>query len=435
MAATDDTELPILRHERRIDVPISFTGDIAGFLFDLLSDIDAIVWEADADTFTVEFVNDRVRDLLGHDPMDMIAVPGFWSETIVHPEDREAFVASEREVLQRGVSRLTYRALGSDGSVVWLASVARLAVDQEGRRRVRGLETDVTAMKRAEGQVRESEQRFRLLSEASRDSVIVRSGDAIVEVNQAFCDQFGWSPGEALQLQPADYLAEDSIALVRQRAESGPVSPVEVIGLHRSGVTRCYSAQSREARFDGRPAQVVVLTDITELKRREERALHDATHDPLTGLPNRAALERSLEEELAQRSPDHLLGLLFCDLNKFKDVNDTHGHAAGDSLLRLAAQRLTSVVRTSDPVFRLGGDEFVILLPRLAVADAERVVELMHRRLTSVFAPSFSIGLATVRVGVAVGTAMCPTHGTTADALVAHADVAMYADKRAAKAA
>lgn len=432
MDPAHDSDLPALRHERRISVPISFSGDIAGFLFDLLSDIDAIVWEADAETFTVEFINDRVRDLLGHEPVDMIAVPGFWSDTIVHPDDREAFVTSEREVLRRGVSRLTYRAVAADGSVVWLASVARLAIDQEGRRRVRGLETDVTAMKRAEEQARESEQRFRLLSEASRDSVIVRSGDAIVEVNQAFCDQFGWSPGEALKLRPGDYLAAESIALVRPRAGSGPV---EVIGRHRSGATRCYSAQSREARFDGRLAQVVVLTDITDLKRREERALHDANHDALTGLPNRAALDRRLEEELARRSPDHLLGLLFCDLNGFKDVNDTHGHAAGDSLLRLTAQRLTSVVRTSDPVFRLGGDEFVILLPRLAVADAERVVELMRRRLASVFAPSFSIGLATVRVGVAVGTAMCPTHGTTADALVEHADVAMYADKRATKAA
>jgi PAS domain-containing protein len=115
--AADHTDLPTLRHERRITVPISFTGDIAGFLFDLLSNIDAIVWEADADTLTVEFVNDRVRDLLGHEPMDMVAVPGFWAETIVHPDDRDAFTAAEQEVLRRGVSRL--------------------AIDQEGRRRVR----------------------------------------------------------------------------------------------------------------------------------------------------------------------------------------------------------------------------------------------------------------------------------------------------------
>ena len=77
----------------------------------------------------------------------------------------------------------------------------------------------------------------------------------------------------------------------------------------------------------------------------------------------------------------------------------------------------------------------MILLPRLAAAKADRVVELMRGRLASVFAPTFSIGVATVRVGVEVGTAMCPTHGTTADALVAHADVAMYAHKRATKAA
>ena len=76
--------------QRRASVPISFTGDIGGFLFDLLSDIDAIVWEADADTFTIEFVNDRVHDLLGYDPMDIVAEPRFWSTRIVHPDDQDA---------------------------------------------------------------------------------------------------------------------------------------------------------------------------------------------------------------------------------------------------------------------------------------------------------------------------------------------------------
>src|SRR5581483_3796668 len=111
MDATDPLDGLTARPERRVTVPISFTGDIAGFLFDLLSDIEAIVWEADADTLAVEFVNDRVRDLLGHEPMDMIAVPGFWGDTIVHPDDREAFLEAERRITSEGVSRLTYRAL------------------------------------------------------------------------------------------------------------------------------------------------------------------------------------------------------------------------------------------------------------------------------------------------------------------------------------
>ncbi len=433
MDATDPLDGITVRPQRRVTVPISFTGDIAGFLFDLLSDIEAIVWESDADTLAVEFVNDRVRDLLGHEPMDMIAVPGFWSDTIVHPNDRDAFLEGERRVLREGVSRLTYRALSSGGDVVWLSSVAHLTIDQEGRRRIRGVETDVTALKRAEELARESEQRFRLLSEASRDSVIVHSGGTILEVNQAFCDQFGWTPEEALTLRPEDYIAAESIGIVRARIADGESGVYEIVGRHRGGARRWYAAQSQETRYHGELARVVVLTDITEMKQREARALHDASHDPLTGLPNRAAFDRRLEEEIARRGEEQVLGVLFCDLNGFKLVNDDHGHAAGDSLLQLVAQRLGSVVRTSDPVFRLGGDEFVILLPHLSAAEADHVVELMRARLLKVFAPTFSVGPTSVQIGVAVGTAMCPADGTTAEALLRHADLAMYAHKRASK--
>src|SRR5689334_24419245 len=88
---------------QRASAPISFTGDAGGFLFAVLRDIDAIVWEADAESFAMEFVNDRVADLLGYEPADMVSVPGFWSTRIVHPEDRDVFLASEAEVLERGV--------------------------------------------------------------------------------------------------------------------------------------------------------------------------------------------------------------------------------------------------------------------------------------------------------------------------------------------
>ncbi|HEY3765843.1 MAG TPA: diguanylate cyclase [Gaiellales bacterium] len=433
MDATNPREGPHTPPIRRVTVPISFTGDIAGFLFDLLSDIEAIVWEADADTRAVEFVNDRVLDLLGYEPMDMIAVPRFWSETIVHPDDREAYLAAEAEVIRAGVSRVTYRAVGSEGQVVWLSSVAHLSIDQEGRRRIRGLETDVTAMKRAEAQARESEERFRLLSEASRDAVIVHTRGAIVEVNQAFCDQFGWTSEEALGLGPDDYFAPESAALARERLAHGTTGAYEVVGVHRSGARRWYAAQSQETRYHGEVARVVVLTDITDLREREARALHDAHHDLLTSVGNRTAFDRRLDAELADLRPGEVLAALYCDLNGFKGVNDVHGHAAGDSLLRLAAQRLGSVVRTSDPVFRVGGDEFVILLPRLPDADAERIVALMQERVLRVFAPSFSVGPASVTVGVAVGSAMCPRDGLTADAIVRHADMAMYAHKRATK--
>jgi PAS domain-containing protein len=128
MDATDDPTpppSPAVHPPRRVTVPISFTGDIAGFLFDLLSDIEAIVWEADADTLAVEFVNDRVLDLLGYEPMDVIAVPHFWSRTIVHPDDRELYLASGPRCSQTasrgsptGRSRAKARSCGSRASPI-----------------------------------------------------------------------------------------------------------------------------------------------------------------------------------------------------------------------------------------------------------------------------------------------------------------------------
>ena len=265
---------------RRVTVPISFTGDIAGFLFDLLSDIEAIVWEADADTLAVEFVNDRVRDLLGYEPMDMIAVPGFWSDTVVHPDDREAVPGVRGRGARAGrLAPDLPRARRPAATVVWLSSVARLTIDQEGRRRIRGVETDVTAMKRAEEQARESEERFRLLSEASRDSVIVHAGGAIVEVNQAFCDQFGWTPEEALGAA-ARGLHRAGVARAGRQARmaDGATGAFEIIGMHRSGARRWYAAQSQETRYHGELARVVVLTDITEMKERE--AARPARREP-----------------------------------------------------------------------------------------------------------------------------------------------------------
>ena len=391
------------------------------------------MWEADADTFAIEFVNDRVLGLLGYDPMDMIALPDFWSATVVHPDDRELYLASEAKVLAAGgVARLTYRALSRADAVVWLSSVAHLTVDQEGRKRVRGVETDVTAMKRAEEDARESEQRFRLLSEASRDSVIVHTGGVIVEVNQAFCEQFGWTPEEAVGLRPEDYIAPESIALAASRLAAEATGEFEVEGIHRRGTRRWYAAQSqrgplpRPARARRRPHRHHrhAPARAAGAARREPRPAHWPSQP--------GGLLPPLGEELGRRRPDHMLGVLYCDLNGFKGVNDTHGHAAGDALLQLAAQRLVSVVRTSDPVFRVGGDEFVILLPLLPAAAAARVVDLMKQRILKVFAPSFSVARTSARVGVAVGTAMSPP-AATADDLVERADQAMYAHKRQLK--
>lgn len=178
---------------------------------------------------------------------------------------------------------------------------------------------------------------------------------------------------------------------------------------------------------DGRMVRFEYAVDITERKRAEERLEHLAYHDILTGLPNRQLLCDRLENAvaLAERHGHHL-GLIFLDIDNFKSVNDTHGHAAGDSLLRRVAERLQRTVRRSDTVGRLGGDEFLILLPELAHPDD---VTLIAEKIVRVMLLPFMVDGNAVIGTSSVGTVVYPLDGKTPDELLGKADEALYRAK------
>jgi diguanylate cyclase (GGDEF)-like protein len=151
---------------------------------------------------------------------------------------------------------------------------------------------------------------------------------------------------------------------------------------------------------------------------------HRACHDALTELPNRAGFAARMSTALDD--PAAAIGLLFVDLDGFKAVNDEHGHEVGDALLQAAARRLAGLVRDEDTVARLGGDEFAIILA--GVPSAAEVAEA-GRRVREAFADPFAVAGVTVRIGASVGEARWPTDGDTAEALLRHADTAMYREK------
>jgi diguanylate cyclase (GGDEF)-like protein/PAS domain S-box-containing protein len=174
---------------------------------------------------------------------------------------------------------------------------------------------------------------------------------------------------------------------------------------------------------------VGVSINITELKRTQ-RELYDAAHsDRLTSLPNRFSLEQRLQDAVgAARADGNRFALLFLDLDRFKAINDTLGHGAGDAVLREVAVRLQKCVRGADFIARPGGDEFVILLSRVvSIAD----VEVLSQRLIQTLSAPIKLRERTVYVGVSVGAAVFPDHGRDAEALTAHADAAMYRAKAA----
>jgi diguanylate cyclase (GGDEF)-like protein len=175
-----------------------------------------------------------------------------------------------------------------------------------------------------------------------------------------------------------------------------------------------------------------MMLDITASKAREQRIETLAYHDALTALPNRALLLRLLERELAARKRlGNALAVCFLDLDGFKPINDTHGHAAGDAVLEVVAERLQESVRGNDVVARLGGDEFVIVLTHLA--DSLVVRDTLQRLLERISLPIALPDGVTAQVSASLGVALCPGDGDSVDILLRRADEAMYNAKESGR--
>jgi diguanylate cyclase (GGDEF)-like protein len=176
---------------------------------------------------------------------------------------------------------------------------------------------------------------------------------------------------------------------------------------------------------------VGVFSDITQEKEASEKLLHIASHDALTGLPNRALLHDRLEQALAKAQRDNGgLALLFIDLDGFIPINDTYGHLIGDLLLQGVSERLRQCVRESDTVARLGGDEFVIL--SLGTHDHKGAATIAQKVIDTLTTP-FSLNGVEAKVGCSIGFSLYPRDGASSETLLSQADQAMYAAKNAGR--
>lgn len=172
---------------------------------------------------------------------------------------------------------------------------------------------------------------------------------------------------------------------------------------------------------------VGLFHDISDIKRQEEFIRHQAFHDSLTGLPNRPLLINRIDKAIAHAKRENLkFGIIFLDLDNFKNINDSLGHAIGDLLLKEASERLRQVARNVDTVARLGGDEFIVLVED--ISDEKPVTSLAQRIIDS-FKKQFSVKDNNLHVGTSIGIAMFPEDGEDAEVLIRNADIAMYRAK------
>ena len=360
-------------------------------------------------------------------PEDLIAdLTDIAHQVYVEVADRDRFKHTITEIGEiRDFEARVYR---KDGSIIWITENARAVRDERGKTLYyEGTVEDITARRNAEEQLKLAGAVF---SSAAEGIVICDCNAVVLATNPAFTAITGWLPEQIVgKFNPliADELSDDgnlreiatagdvgrpwSGELWAKRAD-GTAFPASVsVSTVKSGAGECQ-------------ARIYLFADISQRIAYERQIHYQARYDSLTRLVNRNTATRFLEQAIHEAHATGLrLALLFLDVDRFKDVNDSLGHAAGDELLQQLARRLSSCVRVSDIVGRLGGDEFVVVLPALSSMEA---IEACVEKLLYAFSEPFTVAEQILHVSCSIGIAVYPEDAPTVDALMSHADMAMY---------
>ncbi|HSH28728.1 MAG TPA: PAS domain S-box protein [Thiohalobacter sp.] len=399
---------------------------------DLAENINEVFWLGSPDWQQIHYISPAYEKVWGESTDSLYANPMSWAARI-HADDREAILAFIDSVgLEREEINLPeFRLLHPDGQVRWISARAYPVRDQNGKPvRIAGIAEDITERRQAEEQLRQSAVAF---DNTAEGILILDTKRRIVAANRAFTEMTGYNEdGIRLQtveqLEPALEPAPDNgvdWAVVEQarrwqgeallRRANGELFPAWLT------VSMVLDNNSLPANY------VYIFSDITTIKRSQEKLDHLAHHDPLTDLPNRLLLNARLEHAIQHaRREHHKIGILFIDLDRFKNINDSLGHSMGDEILTESARRLRGLLRDEDTVARLGGDEFIVILDQ--VRHSQDVITLASR-IMELFRQPFISGLHTLHVTASIGVSIYPEDGRDTDTLIKNADAAMYRAK------
>ncbi len=352
----------------------------------------------------------------------------------VDVEDRDAI---RTELLTHGmVAGAETRFYRKDGDVLDVLFAAS-SLDLGGEPVMLCQIVDITEMKRAERLLRQSEERFATIFRSSPAAIVIsRFEDGVhVDVNDAWERLFGWSRDEIIgtNLGLLDIWVDPSERehVIQLLAAGTSVRDREAQFYLRSGEKADVLLSAEVIDFGGEHYILSSIVDITERKRSARRIEELATRDALTGLPNRLLLGDRLQQGLVNaKRQGELLAIMFIDLDRFKQINDSLGHDVGDMLLGEVAARIEATLRRGDTLARIGGDEFVVVLEGLKHAeDAGQVAQ----KIISSMSDNFSIGGSMLNSTASVGISVFPDDGTDAPTLMRNADTAMYFAKESGR--
>lgn len=276
----------------------------------------------------------------------------------------------------------------------------------------------------------EEAERVAAIANSTFEAIVMHRDGLIVDGNEQLVKLVGY-PMEHLIGKPIfDFLDKDDREIIAKMMTDDDGRSYEIRVQTAVGEWIPVQARGRYMTYRGEIVRVGCLVDLRERKAAESRMRHLAMHDSLTGLPNRTLFAERLTD-LVSRSAEVGSGVVMVDLDRFKDINDIHGHQAGDTVIREAANRLKSEAGPQNIVARLGGDEFAVIFTDAATTEQ---LEDFGSRVLAVMAAPIDIGHGEqVNISVSIGGALCPEHATDMDALIGCADVALYHAKNAGR--
>lgn len=393
----------------------------------LVNGINAVVWEAPDLNGDPVFVNSRAATVLGLQPEEYSS-NGFLAPR-VHPEDLDAYVESRRIAAGGESTEVHYRVRDHEGGIRHLHETILVSADDGAGFSRRGVIVDETARAEAEASLRGHDD---FIAGAPTAMAILRLDDLddpsslrIMNGNPAAARLLRTTVEDAIGKRLCELLP--NIPIFSERLANVTIlnASLEAPAVRLPGTDAVYSLRASPL-----PDNCIGLTldDVTSAARNAESLKHQALHDHLTGLPNRAQFNERLNRAMTVRRSDdsrHNVAVLMIDLNKFKDVNDSLGHEYGDRLLVELAKRLGRNIRGCDTIARLGGDEFAILIhsnnPLVTARDVASRIEQLVRE-------PFPIDEHLLEIGASIGIAVC-TEGCTPKDLLRNADNAMYKAK------
>ena len=394
---------------------------------------DLGLWDWDVARGTVLF-STRWKSMLGYAEADVGSALSEW-ETRVHPEDLPKALVDVQQLLEGKTLFYSneHRMLCKDGQHKWILARGKVVLrDAHGQPlRVIGTHADLTELKQREAALDLHAGVFMHSLEAI---VICGPDKTIKSVNQAFTEITGYSSAQVLGQEPS-FIASGRDDLTfytemwRQVQESGRWQG-EVWNRRKNGEV---FAEWLTVNVDRGPNTEIrhyyaIFSDITQRKQDKDRIQHITQHDALTDLPNRTVLRDRLELALSQaQRQNEPLSVLFLDLDRFKNINDSLGPKVGDALLIEVGKRLRQAVREQDTVSRQGGDEFTLLLPQI---NADAAAHVAQKLLDELSVP-IDIGSHQLVVPPSIGIAVYPADGQDAESLLQASDMAMYRAKNA----